>query len=380
MIVGNNGQGTVLMTSGTLGIKNSSASALIIGAGNTGIAGAPGGTGSFTQTGGSVTVSGGLTIGQGSSAGATAGGTGEYVLRGGTLTVTGSTIVGGAGADSSLGGIGTLFVLEGATMNAGTLLGIGHDGSQSNGATGTVILDGGANIYATNIRIGAGGCLGGNGTVHGNLVMNGADAVIDDCDTGVTPDIVPLGTGIGTQGFLKPGRSPGILVIDGSFEFISGTIVLEVQSCGFDCFLTDKLIFTDGTIPDLTEARIEYSFLGDTDPNAFASSDEWVLDTFFKTIVVDTGGNSVVTGISALGDLDEQFSSDPANYTASADAFVIENFVFTPTDGVTDLEAVPIPPESTVPEPGTLWLMLLGSLLLLRSAGMRRLAARTRRM
>jgi hypothetical protein len=59
---------------------------------------------------------------------------------------------------------------------------------------------------------------------------------------------------------------------------------------------------------------------------------------------------------------------------------VIENFVFTPTDGVTDLEAVRIPPESTVPEPGTLWLMLLGSLLLLRTVGMRRLAARTRRM
>ncbi len=101
-----------------------------------------------------------------------------------------------------------------------------------------------------------------------------------------------------------------------------------------------------------------------------APNDPWNLDTFFKTIVVDAGGNSVVTGISALGPLDEQFSSDPANYTASADAYVIEDFVFNPTDGVTSVEAVPIPPESTVPEPSTVWLMLLGSLLLLRSAGM----------
>ena len=84
-------------------------------------------------------------------------------------------------------------------------------------------------------------------------------------------------------------------------------------------------------------------------------------------------------GISELGPLDQQFSSDPANYTASANAFVIEEFVFTPAHGVTSVEAVPIPPESTVPEPSTIWLMLLGSLLLLRSAGMRRLAARARR-
>jgi hypothetical protein len=110
---------------------------------------------------------------------------------------------------------------------------------------------------------------------------------------------------VGTQGFLKPGRSPGILVIDGSFEFISGTIVLEVQSCGFDCFLTDKLIFTDGTIPDLTEARIEYSFLGDTDPNAFASSDEWH-DTFSRRSLSTLANSGDVE--LALGDLDEQFS------------------------------------------------------------------------
>ena len=261
--------GIVAVSDGSLAIGGN----VIIGAGNTFFAGEPGGKGSVTQTGGSVTIAGNLIIGEGSAALAgppvtvppepaqTAGGKGMYVMSGGSLTVTGQTIVGGEGPDAAHGGIGTLLVNNGATMNAGTFLGIGHNGTLSNGAIGTVILDGGAQITATTIKIGSGGCLAGNGTLHGDVIMEG-DTSIGSCDTSFDPSGFNLtpnasGRGVGIQGFLKPGRSPGTLVIDGSFQFISGTIVLEVQSDGLGGFLTDQLIFTDGTIPDLTQAKIE---------------------------------------------------------------------------------------------------------------------------
>ena len=393
--IGKAGTGVFDQTGGTTSVGGN----VIVGAGNSSVAGAPGGTGSFTQTGGSVTIGsvaipGDLTIGQGSGAGASAGGTGEYVLHGGSLTVTGQTIVGGGGADSSLGGIGTLFVLDGATMNAGSLLGIGHDGTTSNGAKGTVILDGGANIFATSLAIGAGGCLGGNGTVHTNVVMAGD--TIGDCNTGVTPIFTTLangpGTGVGIEGFLKPGRSPGRLVIDGGFDFISGTIVLDVQADpnAPGGFLTDELVFTSNSNTafdplDLAGLNIVYAFLGDTNPDAFNATGDWVLDTFFKintsadpsapagdqdiSTLKDAQGNPVPIGTLFAG----------STYDAQSSAYVFDSFAFSATEGVTALDAVRIPPETTVPEPGTLWLMLLGSLLLLRSAAMRRPAAPSRR-
>ena len=386
------GTGTYLLKGGTVTVAGN----VIVGAGNNTSAAGSGGTGFVTQTAGSMTIAGGLTIGQGSGAGASAGGTGEYVLNGGSLTVTGQTIVGGGGADSSLGGIGTLFVLNGATMHAGTLLGIGSDAGGSNGATGSVILDGSANIYATNVNIGAGGCLGGNGTVHGNVVMNGVS--IGDCNTGVTPTITATGSGgpgFGIEGFLKPGRSPGRIVIDGTFDFISGTIVLDVQSVlqpdGTTTFLTDELVFTSnsntGFDPlDLAGLNIVYAFLGDTDPNAFNATGDWVLDTFFKiNTSVDPSAPAGDLGISNLTDpttglvvpLDTLFAG--SQYSATSAAFEI------PADFALhcgrrhelgfqrpDLLRPPCPSRRRSG-------YLLGSLLLLRSAGLRRLAARARR-
>jgi T5SS/PEP-CTERM-associated repeat protein len=368
-------EGIVTVSGGSLMVSGN----MIVGAGNTGTVGGfvgePGGKGGVTQTGGTVSIAGNLTLGEGSGTGASAGGTGEYVLKGGSLTVTGQTIVGGGGADSTLGGIGRLFVLDGATMNAGTLLGIGSDTGGSNGATGIVILDGGANIYATNIAIGAGGCLGGNGTVHGSVVMSGAS--IGDCDTGIAPTIASAGNGAGTnaggEGILKPGRSPGILVIDGAFQYLSGNIQLDVQSDGAGGFVTDQIIFTHGTVLGLTNIVIEYVFLDNTDPNLFAQSNQWVLDTFFKT--VDAGGQ--VEGISDLGvPLDTLFAN--SSYTATAEDYVITGFEFDPATGVDQatLETTPI---ASVPEPSTIWLLVLASLLLLRSGAMRRAAVRARR-
>ena len=58
--------------------------------------------------------------------------------------------------------------------------------------------------------------------------------------------------------------------------------MLQVESDGLGGFLTDEIIFADGTVPDLTNVKIEFAFVGDTDPNAFADTGNWILDTFLK--------------------------------------------------------------------------------------------------
>ena len=373
--IGRAGTGTVTQTGGTLAVGGN----VVLGGGNTLFAAAPGGTGSFTQSGGNVTIAGGLTIGEGSGAVASAGGTGVFVLNGGSLSVTGPTIVGGGGADSSLGGIGALLVTNGASMNAGTLLGIGHDGTQSNGAVGSVSVGANSSITATSIYIGAGGCLGGTGVVHGDVTMEG-DTSILGCPSPppVGPTFASQGR-IGPNGILSPGDSPGRLVIDGGFNFISGTIVLEVFEDAPGHFLFDELVFA-GYSPaavGLQNLNVVFSFLGATNPETFGASGDWILDTFFKVNSSPDGSGADAPISSVLGideTLDELFGA--SSFGAQADAYAIEDFAFNPNDGVTEIVAVP---DSTVPEPGTLMLMLLGLLLLARSARQHRLQAPARR-
>ena len=88
-------------------------------------------------------------------------------------------------------------------------------------------------------------------------------------------------------GILHPGRSPGVLVFDGGFQYIAGTIVLQVESDGLGGFLTDEIIFTDGTIPDLTNVKIEFAFVGRHRSECFCRTGDWNLDTFLKTVLPD---------------------------------------------------------------------------------------------
>jgi T5SS/PEP-CTERM-associated repeat protein len=345
-----------------------------------------GGSGTYNLSGASsqLTVSGNVSIGAVGSgtmkvsggAGITLTGAGASVVIGqsgtGVMTMiegsrlilpTDGTVIVGANAGAS----GTLELQGGSSIQAGALFGIAHNGTASTGATANVYVDSGSSITATTIYLGD-GCLGGNGGVlHGNLIMDGVARI--NC----SPPVLPVGIQnlIGPLGILHPGRSPGVLTIDGGFQFISGTIELQVQSDGLGGFLTDEIVFTNGSVLDLTKANIEFLFVGKTDPNAFAASTLWDLDTFFKTVVPGPDGG--IKGISALGDLDTLFSD--AEFVAQSDAYVIEEFSFNPGTGVNpDFVAVPV----SVPEPGTMVLVLLGSALLVLFARRRESGLRVR--
>ena len=184
------------------------------------------------------------------------------------------------------------------------------------------------------------------------------------------------GPGITPNGILNPGKSPGRLVVDGGFQFISGTIVMEVESDGHGGFLTDELVFSDSGPIDLTHANIEFSFLGNTDPNAFEASGLWDLDTFFRINTTPGFGTASDEPISiALGQsLDALFAQ--ATFEAISSAYVLENFTFTPGGGVgSGFTAIPIAP---VPEPAT-WMLMLSAMVLLYLAQMRRAASMRRR-
>jgi T5SS/PEP-CTERM-associated repeat protein len=385
--VGASGTGGMGMVGATLNVAGN----LIVG---------DAGTGTMSQSGGTNTIGGQLIIGNQAS------GNGNYqasnaasiVLTGtsttarvlvgnagtGALTLeSGSTMSLASGGSMIVGatatGSGNVFVDSSSSIQAGTLIGLGHDGTVSTGGQGKLIVDG--SVTANNLVIGANGCLAGNGIVHANVVMNGVTGSIGACPPAPPPPVLITATGapgITPFGIINAGRSPGRLVIDGGFDFISGTIVLEVESDGHGGFLVDQLVFRNTVPIDLTSANIEFSFLGLTDPNAFEASGLWKLDTFFK-VNPDTGGTfnpSGDVGISAIvpqGEtLDDLFAQ--ATFGATSTAFVIENFTFTPDAGVAPgFEATPIG-SSTVPEPAP-WMLLLAAMLVLYAARIRRLAA-----
>jgi T5SS/PEP-CTERM-associated repeat protein len=357
------------------------------------------GSGTFAQNGGTNTIGGQLIIGNqatgngnyqasnnasialtGTSATARViignAGTGALTLASGstmTLAAGGSMIVGATATGS-----GNVFVDSTSSIQAGTFIGLGHDGTASTGGQGRLVVDG--SVSASSLVIGANGCLGGNGVVHANVTMNGVSANIGACPPSPPPPILPFaapgGPGINPNGILNPGRSPGRLVIDGGFDFISGTIVLEVESDGHGGFLTDQLVFSDTAPIDLTTANIEFSFLGNTDPNAFEASGLWDLDAFFRINDTPGFGSGFDEPISmGLGQsLDALFAQ--SIFEATSNAYVIENFTFTPEGGVGQgFTAIPI---AQVPEPAT-WTLMMCGILLLYLAHMRRNAILKRR-
>jgi T5SS/PEP-CTERM-associated repeat protein len=386
MNVGQNGSGNVGMVGANLNIAGN----LIVG---------DAGTATFAQNGGTNTIGGQFILGNqaagngnyqasnnasialaGTSTTARAiignAGTGALTLAGGstmTLAAGGSMIVGATAT-----GNGTVLVDSTSSIQAGSLIGLGHDGTASTGGQGKLIVDG--SVTATSLVIGANGCLAGNGVVHANVTMNGTTGNIGACPPSPPPPILPFAAagrpGITPNGILNAGRSPGRLVIDGGFDFISGTIVLEVESDGHGGFLTDQIVFSDTAPIDLTNANIEFSFLDNTDPNAFEASGLWDLDTFFRTNTTPGFGTAFDQPISVALDesLDTLFAD--ATFAAISSAYVLENFTFTPEGGVgSGFTAIPI---ASVPEPAT-WTLMLGALLLLHGARVRCIAALARR-
>jgi T5SS/PEP-CTERM-associated repeat protein len=271
---------------------------------------AAGGDGSLTLTGGSriqVNAAPGL-------AGATVGreGSGFLRLRGassvdlgdGTLTI---------GRNS--GGDGTVIVSEGSTITAGWV-GVGArrtDTGNTDGGTGTFVLIN-STLNAGQIVIGSNGFLGGTGTING-VVTN--------------------------RGIFAPGNSPGRLEINGGFIAEAGSrLILEVEADGHGGFKTDELVFNAGQPLDLSALKVEFRFLGATNPNAFQASGLFATDSFFQ--LRDASGT--------LGGLAPALLAS-AQFQASSDTYTITSFSFDAQSGghIT-----------AVPEPGTTALLLAG--------------------
>lgn len=284
--------------------------------------GAGGGAGLLTVSGASfveVSGAGGL-IGVGWASGDAGRGIGDL-----SVTGLGSRVAAtGAGAQIVIAGDartnGLAYVGPGASLISADLIGVAHDGTTSTGGAGMLFVDGLAR--AQTCAIGTTGLMGGTGVYV--------------CDAFV-------------RGILSPGRSPGRLTLNGALDSDGGRILLEVQALAGGGYAVDELLLLDPDRVSLGHVGIEFSFLGDTDPNAFFAAGLFEVASFFK---VDDGAG----GVRGIGP--ERFDwFDAANFSARSDRYRFDSFSFTAADGA-HFSAVAIPAPASL----ALALMALGSL------------------
>ncbi|MBB4842056.1 hypothetical protein HNP55_000551 [Paucibacter oligotrophus] len=223
------------------------------------------------------------------------------------------------------GSDGTLLVSEGSSIAAGWV-GVGRNKTSTgtvDGGTGTLVINN-STLTAADIYIGTNGFLGGNG------VINGA---------------------VHNFGLFSPGNSPGTMLINGAFTAEAGSrLIMEVEGDASHGFKTDLLVFGEGSRLDLSALKVEFRFLGATDPNAFQASGGFDIDNFFHS--------------RSAGGVDGELSHTlfaTASFSAQAEHYTISGFSFT-ADGGAVFTA------QAVPEPQT-WVLLLAGLACL---GLRR--------
>ena len=319
MVVGRSG-GT-----GTLNLRNG-ATLLLSNPGNLGaslsLGGSrlgPGGDGTVNLSGGSLIKVeaapglGSVTVGRD--------GTGLMRVRGASTVDVGD---GNLLVARNKGSDGTLLVSEGSQVTAGWVgVGRNREGDTalgSDGGTGTVVLTN-STLTAPQIVVGTNGFLGGSGTIVGNVV---------------------------NYGIFSPGNSPGTVTIQGDYTAAAGSrLILEVQADGQGGFLTDQVLFAGGGQLALDGLKVEFRFLGNTNPDSFRSAGLFDIDTFLHR----TDG---LGGLSALPDS----AFDHVAYSARSDAYRFINFDYS-AGAAPQFTLAP-----AVPEPGTWALMLAGGAVL----------------
>lgn len=306
---------------GVLNLVNGAQITINNAAGTVSAGGNIGGSGFFPGGQGVVTMSGNSRIDIVAPAGLGGLSVGRSGI--GTLRMSGSHIDthnnGGIVIGNNAGAVGTLVMSDGSTLGT-DFVGVGRNrdaaGVTGNGGIATLVVNSGSTVTANTIEIGAQGYLGGNGTLVGNIT---------------------------NYGVINPGNSPGTLVIDGSFvNAAGGRIVLEVESDGAGGFVTDHLIFSEASSVNLSGTQLVFSFLGDTDPNAFKNSGNFDVDNFIQ--------QQVGSGTQALGDA--AFAG--VSFVAESQTYAITGFSYSATGGVSNFTTTP------VPEPGTSALLLAG--------------------
>jgi T5SS/PEP-CTERM-associated repeat protein len=217
------------------------------------------GTGTFTQTGGSNSVSGEIDLGDLNGASGTytmsngaqlsattlnvapaVGGKGAMTIDGSSTHVEVNQLAVG-GSTKNPGGTGTLTLTGGATIHASSTVSAGINGTID--ATGGAITIGSNDTAATlgEILINTGGVLAGNGTFIANKVINGGNIVPGDPTTmHIQGDYEQTANGVLTLDIAGAGA--------GDYDTLDITGALKIDSGA-----TLKLNFIDGFAPTLGE-------------------------------------------------------------------------------------------------------------------------------
>ncbi len=269
----------------------------------------------------------------------------------GTATFTSSSLnlSNGVTADGTViiaglpGSVGTLVLNAGSVVNA-SYVGVGSTpsavpGVQNPGGVGRLVLND-STINTDVFEIGALGVLSGN-----NGVIN------------ATGDVI-----IG--GIIDPGNSPGRIRVNCNLiSLVGSSLILEIQADGTGGFDVDQLIIGSTSTFDLSNFNIVFSFLGDTDVNAFAAAGLFDLDTFLRSGDISTpdamDGASIVdlSSVFAPGRTwDDIVNTDLI--TVVSTAFSVSGLSIDFDSGAVSVSA------SRVPEPAT-WVMMLVGLVAL---------------
>ena len=312
--------------SGGVGVANISngSQVTIHNLGNLGASLNLGGTSTGAWGDGTLTLSGGSRISIEAAPGKASmtvarDGSGLMRIKGGSSV---DVLGGGVFVGRQHGSDGTLLMSEGSSLTT-SWLGVGRDRTATgsvDGGTGTLVVNN-STLTADTIVIGSNGFLGGSGTIVGNVI---------------------------NYGIFSPGNSPGQMRIEGGFTAAAGSrLILEVQADGSG-YRTDSVVFGNGGTLDLSQLAVEFRFLGNTNPNAFLASGGFTIGTFFQQ--ADAGG--VSHGLDPA-------SFAGARFSAQADAYQFSNFSFSAASGA-------VFTAQAVPEPGQVWMALLGLAALAR--------------
>ena len=273
-------------------------------------------------------------------------GTGIATFTGSTMNVGNPTA---DGADGSLivagqpGSIGMLTLNAGSVVNAG-YVGVGAT-MAGPGGTGTLMLNN-STINTTTLEIGASGLLAGN------------DGVIN-----ATGDVIVAGT-------ISPGNSPGRITINCNLISLPGSMfIIDILGSTGD-FSFDQLRIGNDSTFSLNNLHVVFNFLGDTDPNAFAATGGFDMDNFIQSLNQQTGEVTGLSNVFAPGQTWDDVLGE-GNITAMSPAYDLSNLQVA-ADGSVTVVAV-----TTVPEPST-WAMLLLGLFAISSMARRRALSRRR--
>lgn len=268
-------------------------------------------------------------------------GTGVAAMTGSTLNVGNPTA---SGADGSLliagqaGSAGIMTLNGGSVVNAG-YVGVGATTAGPGGAA-TMMLNN-STVNTTTFEIGQGGLLGGN-----NGVINASGDVI-------------------VAGVISPGNSPGRITINCNLIMLPGSLLmLEVVESDGNFSFDQLRIGSDSTF-DLSQARIEFHFVGGADPEDFVEAGGLDLDNFIQSIDQQTGQVTGLSSVFAPGQTWEDVVGDDI-VAFSGDGI---SKVEISADGSGTLQPVP--------EPST-WALLAFGLFAVASMSRRRSFARAR--